>query len=51
MLRLRYGVQVNSLCLIEAQPENYFQRILLEMLGVTLSKNALSRAVQLPACN
>jgi (2R)-ethylmalonyl-CoA mutase len=49
--RLRYGVQVNSLGLTEAQPENNVPRILLEMLGVTLSKNARARAVQLPAWN
>src|SRR5688572_6536222 len=51
MRRLRYGVQVNSLGLTEAQPENNIQRIVLEMLGVTLSKNARARAVQLPAWN
>src|SRR5512139_507585 len=49
--RFRYGVQVNSLGLTEAQPENNVQRIVLEMLGVTLSKNARARAVQLPAWN
>ena len=49
--RLRYGVQVNSLGLTEAQPENNVQRIVLEMLGVTLSKDARARAVQLPAWN
>ena len=49
--RLRYGVQVNSLGLTEAQPENNVQRIVLEMLGVTLSANARARAVQLPAWN
>ncbi|HEX4729100.1 MAG TPA: methylmalonyl-CoA mutase family protein, partial [Jatrophihabitans sp.] len=49
--RLRYGVQVNSLGLTEAQPENNVTRILLEMLAVTLSKNARARAVQLPAWN
>ena len=49
--RLRYGVQVNSLGLTEAQPENNVARILLEMLGVTLSKDARARAVQLPAWN
>ncbi|MDQ1739564.1 MAG: ethylmalonyl-CoA mutase, partial [Pseudonocardiales bacterium] len=49
--RLRYGVQVNSLGLTEAQPENNVTRILLEMLGVTLSKDARARAVQLPAWN
>ena len=51
MRRLRYGVQVNSLGLTEAQPENNVQRIVLEMLGVTLSKKARARAVQLPAWN
>jgi (2R)-ethylmalonyl-CoA mutase len=49
--RLRYGVQVNSLGLTEQQPENNVYRILLEMLAVTLSKNARARAVQLPAWN
>ncbi|MDX6287019.1 MAG: ethylmalonyl-CoA mutase [Frankiales bacterium] len=49
--RFRYGVQVNSLGLTEAQPENNIQRIVLEMLGVTLSKNARARAIQLPAWN
>ncbi|HEU5040559.1 MAG TPA: methylmalonyl-CoA mutase family protein, partial [Gemmatimonadales bacterium] len=49
--RLRYGVQVNSLGLTEAQPENNVQRIVLEMLGVTLSRDARARAVQLPAWN
>ena len=49
--RFRYGVQVNSLGLTEAQPENNIQRIVLEMLGVTLSKDARARAVQLPAWN
>jgi len=49
--RFRYGVQVNSLGLTEAQPENNVQRIVLEMLAVTLSKNARARAVQLPAWN
>jgi (2R)-ethylmalonyl-CoA mutase len=49
--RLRYGVQVNSLGLTEQQPENNVQRIVLEMLGVTLSRNARARAVQLPAWN
>jgi len=49
--RLRYGVQVNSLGLTEAQPENNVQRIVLEMLGVTLSKQARARAIQLPAWN
>ncbi|MGH9172511.1 MAG: protein meaA [Acidimicrobiales bacterium] len=49
--RLRYGVQVNSLGLTEQQPENNVQRIVLETLGVTLSRNARARAVQLPAWN
>ncbi len=49
--RFRYGVQVNSLGLTEAQPENNVQRIVLEMLAVTLSKHARARAVQLPAWN
>jgi len=49
--RFRYGVQVNSLGLTEAQPENNIQRIVLEMLGVTLSKHARARAIQLPAWN
>jgi (2R)-ethylmalonyl-CoA mutase len=49
--RFRYGVQVNSLGLTEAQPENNVQRIVLEMLGVTLSKKARARSVQLPAWN
>ena len=49
--RFRYGVQVNSLGLTEAQSENNVYRILIEMLGVTLSKNARARAVQLPAWN
>ena len=51
MRRFRYGVQVNSLGLTEAQPENNVQRIVLEMLGVTLSRTARARAVQLPAWN
>jgi (2R)-ethylmalonyl-CoA mutase len=51
MRRFRYGVQVNSLGLTEAQPENNVQRIVLEMLAVTLSKDARARAVQLPAWN
>jgi len=50
-LRLRYGVQVNSLGLTEAQPENNVQRIVLEALAVTLGRNARARAVQLPAWN
>ena len=49
--RFRYGVQVNSLGLTEAQPENNVQRIVLEMLGVTLSKQARARSIQLPAWN
>ncbi|WP_134322498.1 protein meaA [Cumulibacter soli] len=51
MRRFRYGVQVNSLGLTEAQPENNVQRIVLEMLGVSLSKDARARAIQLPAWN
>ena len=49
--RFRYGMQVNSLGLTEAQPENNVQRVVLEMLGVTLSKDARARAVQLPCWN
>ncbi len=49
--RFRYGVQVNSLGLTEAQPENNVQRIVLEALGVTLSKRARARSLQLPAWN
>ncbi|HZS21396.1 MAG TPA: protein meaA, partial [Pseudonocardiaceae bacterium] len=49
--RFRYGVQVNSLGLTESQPENNVQRIVLEMLAVTLSRDARARAVQLPAWN
>ncbi|MBW2235430.1 MAG: protein meaA [Deltaproteobacteria bacterium] len=49
--RFRYGVQVNSLGLTEAQPENNVIRIVLEALGVTLSKKARCRALQLPAWN
>ena len=49
--RFRYGVQVNSLGLTEQQPENNVQRIVLETLGVTLSKGARARAMQLPAWN
>jgi (2R)-ethylmalonyl-CoA mutase len=49
--RFRYGVQVNSLGLTEAQPENNVQRIVLEALGVTLSKDARARSLQLPAWN
>jgi (2R)-ethylmalonyl-CoA mutase len=51
LTRLRYGVQVNSLGLTEAQPENNVPRIVLESLGVTLSKRARARAMQLPAWN
>ncbi len=51
MLRFRYGVQVNSLGLTEAQPENNIQRIVLEALSVTLSRDARARAIQLPAWN
>jgi len=51
LTRFRYGVQVNSLGLTEVQPENNVPRIVLEMLGVTLSKSARARAVQLPAWN
>ena len=51
MRRFRYGVQVNSLGLTEQQPENNIQRIVLEMLGVTMSADARARAVQLPAWN
>jgi (2R)-ethylmalonyl-CoA mutase len=50
-LRLRYGVQVNSLGLTEAQPENNVQRIVLEALAVTLGRDARARAIQLPAWN
>jgi (2R)-ethylmalonyl-CoA mutase len=49
--RFRYGVQVNSLGLTEAQPENNVPRIVLESLGVTLSRDARARALQLPAWN
>ncbi len=49
--RFRYGVQVNSLGLTEQQPENNVQRIVLEMLGVTLSADARARAIQLPTWN
>ena len=49
--RFRYGVQVNSLGLTEAQPENNVPRIILESLGVTLSKKARARSIQLPAWN
>jgi (2R)-ethylmalonyl-CoA mutase len=51
LLRFRYGVQVNSLGLTEAQPENNVIRIVLEALGVTLGRNARARALQLPAWN
>jgi len=50
-LRFRYGVQVNSLGLTEAQPENNVQRIVLESLAVTLGRDARARAIQLPAWN
>jgi (2R)-ethylmalonyl-CoA mutase len=49
--RFRYGVQVNSLGLTEAQPENNVPRIVLEALGVTMSRDARARAIQLPAWN
>src|SRR6185369_1744115 len=49
--RFRYGVQVNSLGLTEAQPENNVQRIVLEALAVTLGRSARARAIQLPAWN
>jgi (2R)-ethylmalonyl-CoA mutase len=49
--RFRYGVQVNSLGLTESQPENNVQRIVLEVLAVTLGRNARARAIQLPAWN
>ncbi|HEV7525825.1 MAG TPA: protein meaA [Acidimicrobiia bacterium] len=51
LARFRYGMQVNSLGLTEEQPENNVQRIVLEMLGVTLSRDARARAVQLPCWN
>ncbi|MDX6605390.1 MAG: ethylmalonyl-CoA mutase [Solirubrobacterales bacterium] len=51
MLRFRYGVQVNSLGLTEAQPENNVQRIVVEALAVILSRDARARAIQLPAWN
>jgi (2R)-ethylmalonyl-CoA mutase len=50
-LRFRYGVQVNSLGLTEAQPENNVQRIVMEALAVTLGRDARARAIQLPAWN
>ena len=49
--RFRYGNQVNSVSLTEAQPENNVQRVVLEMLGVTLSKNARTRSLAVPAWN
>ena len=49
--QFRYGVQVNSLGLTEQQPENNAWRILIETLGVTLSKDARCRALQLPTWN
>ncbi len=49
--RFRYGVQVNSLGLTEAQPENNMPRFVLEAMGVTLSRQARARAIQLPAWN
>jgi ethylmalonyl-CoA mutase len=51
LLRLRYGVQVNSLGLTESQPENNVQRIVLEALAVTIGRDARARAIQLPAWN
>ena len=51
LLRFRYGVQVNSLGLTEAQPENNVQRIVIEALAVTLARDARARALQLPAWN
>ncbi len=51
LLRMRYGVQVNSLGLTESQPENNVPRIVLEALAVTLGRNARARAIQLPAWN
>jgi ethylmalonyl-CoA mutase len=51
LLRFRYGVQVNSLGLTEAQPENNVQRIVLEALAVTLGRDARARSLQLPAWN
>ncbi|MHB8319146.1 MAG: methylmalonyl-CoA mutase family protein [Acidimicrobiales bacterium] len=51
LTRFRYGVQVNSLGLTQQQPENNVARIVLEMLGVTLSKSARARAIQLPTWN
>ena len=49
--QLRYGVQVNSLGLTEPQPENNAWRILIEALGVVLSRDARCRALQLPTWN
>jgi ethylmalonyl-CoA mutase len=49
--RFRYGVQVNSLGLTEAQPENNVYRIALEALAVTLGRGVRARAIQLPAWN
>src|SRR3954468_24577973 len=51
LLRMRYGVQVNSLGLTESQPENNVPRIVLEALAVTMGRNARARAIQLPAWN
>src|SRR5213083_1615135 len=51
LLRMRYGVQVNSLGLTESQPENNVPRIVLEALAVTLGRDARARAIQLPAWN
>jgi ethylmalonyl-CoA mutase len=51
LLRFRYGVQVNSLGLTEAQPENNIIRIVLEALAVTMGRDARARALQLPAWN
>jgi ethylmalonyl-CoA mutase len=50
-LRMRYGVQVNSLGLTESQPENNVPRIVLEALAVTMGRDARARAIQLPAWN
>jgi (2R)-ethylmalonyl-CoA mutase len=51
LLRMRYGVQVNSLGLTESQPENNVPRIVLEALAVTIGRDARARAIQLPAWN
>ena len=51
LLRMRYGVQVNSLGLTESQPENNVPRIVLEALAVTMGRDARARAIQLPAWN